>query len=101
MYWSHLKIDGSMYIDDISWLPYLKDNWRDHKYTEKINYETFQKILEVFNSNNDNFLLDFNFRDSGMARLVKKSNQTLKESKKIKLRNSFIKSLLKNFKSFL
>ena len=26
-----------MYIDDISWLPYMKNSWRDHKYTENIN----------------------------------------------------------------
>ena len=41
MYWEHLKVGGSMYVDDISWLPYTEGNWRDHEYTEKINYDTF------------------------------------------------------------
>ena len=27
MYWDNLKLNGSMYIDDTSWLPYLKNNW--------------------------------------------------------------------------
>ena len=47
MYWEYLSVNGSMYIDDISWLPYTKDNWRDHKYTENINRDTFNEILSI------------------------------------------------------
>ena len=51
-----------MYIDDISWLPYMKNSWRDHKYTENINRDTFNKILEIQLSNYDNINLIFTFR---------------------------------------
>ena len=53
LYWKHLNIEGSMYVDDISWLPYTKGNWRDHEFTENINRDTFYKILEIQNNNYD------------------------------------------------
>ena len=89
-----------MYIDDISWLPYLEGNWRDHEYTEKINYDTFQIILNILKSNDDKFHLNFSFKDSGMARLTKINNQKLTPPKKIKLRKNLIKNNLKSFISF-
>ena len=100
MYWKYLKIGGSMYIDDISWLPYIRGNWRDHEYTEKINYDTFNEILKILANNFDNFNLDFSFIDSGMARLSKLNNEPLCESNEYKLRNNFIKNSLKNVKFF-
>ena len=100
LYWKYLKIGGSMYIDDISWLPYLKGNWRDHAYTEKINYDTFNKILTILKTNYDKFYLEFTFMDSGMARLTKLNNKELILPKKIKLRENLIKTKLKKFISF-
>ena len=100
LYWKYLKIGGSMYIDDISWLPYLKGNWRDHAYTEKINYDTFLKILTILRTNYDKFYLEFTFMDSGMARLTKLNNKELILPKKIKLRENLIKTKLKKFISF-
>ena len=100
LYWKYLKIGGSMYIDDISWLPYLKGNWRDHAYTEKINYDTFHKILTILRTNYDKFYLEFTFMDSGMARLTKLNNENLILPKKIKLRKNLIKTKLKKFISF-
>ena len=100
LYWKYLKIGGSMYIDDISWLPYLKGNWRDHAYTEKINYDTFHKILTILRTNYDKFYLEFTFMDSGMARLTKLNNKELILPKKIKLRENLIKTKLKKFISF-
>ena len=78
-----------MYIDDISWLPYLEGNWRDHEYTEKINYDTFQIILNILKSNDDKLHLDFSFRDSGMARFTKINNQKHYEIAKKKLETNF------------
>jgi len=91
IYWKHLKINGSMYIDDISWLPYLKNSWRDHKYTENINRDTFNKILEIQLSNFNNINLTFNFSGSGMCRIVKLNNNKLVKPKLIKQRNYFVK----------
>ena len=101
MYWKYLKIGGSMYIDDISWLPYTKGSWRDHEYTEKINYDTFHEIINISAKNFDKFHLDFNFTDSGMARLTKLSDNDLSNSKKIKLRKNYIKYIFKSLISFL
>ena len=101
LYWKYLKVGGSMYVDDISWLPYLKGNWRDHAYTEKINYDTFNKILTILKTNYDKFYLEFTFMDSGMARLTKLNNKELILPKKIKLRENLIKTKLKKFISFL
>ena len=72
LYWKHLNLEGSLYIDDISWLPYTKGSWRDHKFTENINRDTFNKILEIQNNNFNNIEINFNFSSSGMCRIVKK-----------------------------
>ena len=83
-----------MYIDDISWLPYIKNSWRDHKYSENINFDTFQMLLNLLNSNKDNFTLEFNFQDSGMARLIKLKDNILEKPKKIIRRKNLIKIIL-------
>ena len=95
LYWKHLNIEGSMYIDDISWLPYTKGNWRDHEFTENINRDTFYKILEIQNNNYDKIELNFNFSGSGICRISKKNDMELNSPKKITNRYSFIKKLLK------
>ena len=97
-YWKFLEINGSLYVDDISWIPYSKGNWRDHEYTENINYDTFETLLNLLNSNMDKFTLEFNFQASGMARLTKISDETLSKPKKIIRRNNLIKKLLKKVK---
>ena len=94
LYWENLTIGGSMYIDDISWLPYIKNSWRDHKYSENINFDTFQMLLNLLNSNKDNFTLEFNFQDSGMARLIKLKDNILEKPKKIIRRKNLIKIIL-------
>tara|TARA_Y100000741_G_C18146303_1_gene515282 strand:- start:234 stop:878 length:645 start_codon:yes stop_codon:yes gene_type:complete len=101
MYWKYLKVGGSMYVDDISWLPYTEGNWRDHEYTEKINYDTFHEILNISATNFDKFQLDFSFIDSGMARLTKLNDKELLNSKNIKLRKNLIKNSFKSLMSFL
>ena len=83
-----------MYIDDISWLPYIKNSWRDHKYSENINFDTFQILLNLLNSNKDNFTLEFNFQDSGMARIIKLKDNILEKPKKIIRRKNLIKIIL-------
>lgn len=100
-YWKHLNVNGSMYIDDISWLPYLKLSWRDHKYTENINRDTFYKILEIQLSNFENINLSFSFDGSGMGRIVKLNENELNKPKLIKSRRYYIKDYLKKIINFL
>lgn len=96
MYWEHLSVNGSMYIDDISWLPYTKDNWRDHKYTENINRDTFNEILSIKNSNRSNIDLVFDFNGSGLCRIIKKNDLNLMKKKKVINRNQVINKIFKN-----
>lgn len=97
MYWDKLKLNGSMYIDDTSWLPYLKNNWRDHKFTENINRDTFYEILSIKNSNWENIDISFDFNGSGMCRLIKKSNQKLNKKNQIINRHEYFRNIIKIF----
>ena len=94
-YWKHLKLNGSMYIDDISWLPYVKNSWRDHEYTENINRDTFNKILEIQLSNFGNINLIFSFSGSGMCRIIKQNHNELSKPKLLFPRKNYIKKILK------
>lgn len=97
MYWDNLKLNGSMYIDDTSWLPYLKNNWRDHKFTENINRNTFYEILSIKNSNWKNIDISFDFNGSGMCRLIKKRNQKLNKKNQIINRHEYFRNIIKIF----
>ena len=96
-YWKYLKPNGTMYIDDISWLPYTKNSWRDHKFTENINRDTFYKILEIQLSNYNNIDLSFTFNGSGMCKIIKLNKNQLNLPKLIKARKYYVKNLLKKF----
>ena len=52
-YYNFLKKGGICIIDDISWLPYSKNQKRDREFSEYINRSTFNKILEIFNQNQE------------------------------------------------
>jgi predicted O-methyltransferase YrrM len=99
MYWQHLKPNGSIYVDDISWLPYMKNSWRDHKFTENINRDTFHKILEIQYANYKNIDLTFSFNGSGMCRIQKLNNNILYSSKFIKPRKYYIKNIIRKISS--
>ena len=94
-YYNFLKKGGICIIDDISWLPYSKNQERDKEFSEYINRATFKKILEIFNENKKNFDLEFYFRDSGYAIITKNEEGLLNRSKKIKSREFGIKNLLR------
>ena len=78
------------------WLPYVKGEYRDNEFVETINRLTFNKILEIFNENKNNFTLDINFSGSGLA-TIKKIDNGLNYEKKIKNRLFSFKNILKNF----
>ena len=94
-YFSFLKVGGYFIIDDISHLPYLKDSDRNNFFNEINNQETFEKILEIYNSNYDNFDLNFSFISSGLAKIIKKKNVILNKNKKIQSRKNSIKNFLR------
>jgi predicted O-methyltransferase YrrM len=94
-YFSFLKVGGYFIIDDISHLPYLKDSARNNFFNEINNQETFEKILEIYNSNYDNFDLNFSFISSGLAKIIKKKNVLLNKNKKIQSRKNSIKNFLR------
>ena len=95
-YFNFVKINGLIFIDDVIWLPYVKGEYRDNEFIETINRLTFNKILEIFNANKNNFTLDINFSGSGLA-TIKKINNDLNYEKKIKNRLFSFKNILKNF----
>ena len=92
-YYKYLKPDGIFFIDDISWLPYLKDSERNSFNCEINNMETYQMILEILKSNTNNIELFFSFQDSGMAKIIKKNNNSLNLSEKIITRKLSIKNI--------
>ena len=94
-YYNFLKKGGICIIDDISWLPYSKNQKRDREFSEYINRSTFNKILEIFNQNQENFDLEFYFKDSGYALITKNEENFLNKPKKIKSREFGIKNLLR------
>ena len=99
-YYKRLKLNGLFFIDDISWLPYLKKQERDSFYCEINNHETFEKLLEIYHSNIDNFDLSFDFTSSGSCKILKKKN-LLNPIKKFKTRMFSIKNLIRKiFKNF-
>ena len=50
-YYPLIKKDGLIFIDDISHIPYLKNQDRDNFYCEINNLETFEMILSVYSKN--------------------------------------------------
>ena len=93
-YFNYLKINGIFFIDDISWLPYLKNSKRDNFYCEINNKETFERLLEIYNSNQDKFDIFFTFISSGMCKIVKKQDY-LNENKKFFLREFSVKNFIR------
>ena len=93
-YFNFIKLGGLCVIDDISWLPYCKNEYRDNEFTEITNKSIFNKILEIYNQNKNKFSLEFYFEGSGLA-IIRKKDSNLNESKKIISREMSFKNLLK------
>ena len=100
-YYNFLKKGGFFFIDDISWLPYLKNNFRNSFYAEINNKETFNSILKIYNSNIINFDLEFTFISSGFASIYKISDNDLFPLKKMYERTYSIKNVLRLVKNFI
>ena len=94
-YYNFLKKDGYMVIDDISWLPYSKKRERNNFNSEINNLETFYKILDIYNSNYDKFDLTFNFKSSGVAKIIKRNNENLSDIDEVLTRETTIKNIVR------
>lgn len=94
-YYDFLEVNHCFFIDDISWLPYLKSSEKNKFNIEINNFETFQIILDIYYANRENFDLEFNFEGTGICKIKKKNNNKLTEPKKIKTRYFSIKNLIR------
>ena len=74
-------------------LPYLKNKIRNNFYCEINNKETFERIIKIYNSNNNNFDLNFSFLASGLAIIKKKNNDNLNKAQPLKSRNFTLRNL--------
>jgi len=95
-YFDLLEKGGYFFIDDISHLPYIKNKDRNSFYCEINNRETFNKILEIYDSNTDLFDLNFSFKSTGMAIIMKKSNLSIKKCDAIITRNNSLKNIVRS-----
>ena len=94
-YYKFLKADGFFFIDDTSWLPYVKKSYRDGVYAEINNQETFEILLKIYFANYHNFDLEFSFVSSGLALAKKLNNDELNYPKKIPSRKLGVKNLVR------
>ena len=93
-YFNFLKLDGTIFVDDISWLPFIHGGENDNDFVERINRLTFDKILEIYNANKKSLSLEINFTGSGLA-ILRKIDKNLNDEVKIKNRLFTVKNLLK------
>ena len=83
-YYDFLKKNGYVFLDDINWLPYAKSSLLEKRVSNfNDNKRIFKKLLEIKNSNQDNFDLEFLFENSGTAKITKKSSEKLYEPRKV------------------
>jgi len=94
-YYDYLKINGRVFIDDINWLPYVKNSYKESEYSEVINRKTFLKILEIYFANFENIQLEFNFNGTGNANILKLNQNSLNQPKKIKNRLFGLRNILR------
>ena len=94
-YYPKLRVNGLYVIDDICWIPYVKNNYRDSFGNEKANIDTFNRILELYFTNKDNFDLDFTFVGSGLAKIFKRNSSELNYRKNIPTRSNLFKNFIK------
>ena len=94
-YFDLLNKDGYFFIDDISHLPYLKNKSSNNFYCEINNKETFNKVIEIYNNNENLFDLNFSFMSSGLAIMKKKSNLSIKQGDVIISTDNSFKNIIR------
>ncbi len=97
-YFDRLKVGGVFVIDDTSSLPYLKKREKNNFSLEINNYETFQKLIQIFNSNHENLYFESSFIGTGAVKLTKLNNKKLEKYKNLNDRRfSFLNIIRKIF----
>jgi predicted O-methyltransferase YrrM len=96
-YYDLLKVGGRIFIDDINWLPYVKDSFKDSEYSEVINRKTFSKIVDIYYANLEKIQLEVSFAGTGNANILKLNNDKLFEPKKIRNRIFGLRNLARFF----
>ena len=94
-YYNKIKINGYVFIDDISHLPYLRNKPRNNFYCEINNKETYEMLINVYNYNTKNFEINFSFYSSGFSILHKISDKPINHYKKIDSREFSLKNILR------
>ena len=97
-YYSFLKKNGLILIDDTNWIIYSKNKIKDNFNSEINNNELFFTLLEILNNNYENINIKFDFRGSGLAQILKIENK-INPPKKIISRKLSIKNILRNLLS--
>ena len=99
-YYDLLKKGGYFIIDDISWIPYLKGEWRDNFNLETENRKTFETLIDIHLTNQDNFIIDFRFITSGLAKIKKTTSNSLNKKNHVNSRIYSLRNFLKQVKRF-
>lgn len=86
MYYNCLKVGGRIFLDDINWLPYVKNSFKDSEYSEVMNRKIFSKIIEIYYANLENMKLEFSFCGTGNANIQKLNDNELEDIKQIRNR---------------
>ena len=94
-YYDLVSPGGYIFVDDISHLPYLPQNNKQDFYCYVNNQETFEKLLQIYFYNQENFELNFSFSLSGLAIIKKIRNGTLNKNKKLTSIKFSVKNLLR------
>ncbi len=94
-YFDRLNIGGVFVIDDTSLLPYLKKREKNNFSLEVNNQETFQKLLEIYNSNHENLYFECSFIGTGAVKLTKLNDKKLKKSNSLSDRRLSLLNLIR------
>lgn len=94
-YYDKLKIGGVFVIDDTSLLPYLKNREKNNFSLEINNYETFQRLLQIFNSNHENLYFESSFIGTGTVKLTKLNNMKLKKYRSLSDRRFSLNNIIR------
>ena len=95
-YYSFLKIGGIFLIDDISWLPYAINNYRNNEWVEVNNRNTYDLLIEIYQGNFKALDLELFMSHSGMAKFTKLKNK-ITNPIKISDRRNNLKQIVKRF----
>jgi predicted O-methyltransferase YrrM len=97
-YFKFLKIGGIFLIDDISWVPYTNNNYRNNEWVEVNNRNTFDLLIEIYQGNFKNLDLELFMPYSGMAKFYKLKKNINPPIKTVDRRNTIKQILKKTFK---